>query len=329
MNSNLKNPKVSVVMSVYNGEKYLREAVESILNQTLTDFEFIIINDGSTDNSTNIVQSYSDKRIVFLQQENKGLAKSLNRGIIKGRGEYVARMDADDISHPERLERQIEFLENNPKHVLVGTNAIVIDENGCELFKSDLPSKDDELREAIRIDNPERFYGSPFFHSSVMFRKKIAIEEGIYEEKVFHYIEDILLWIKLSKRGYLANLSEYLLTYRLVPEGIGCVDFRDKRKVRKILSVWIRTGQLSVMDQLFLSDLSKRTTKAKRLSVYNFKVGQARMCAKGNNSSAFKYFLRSLLYYPFYCKGWLYLVVSLMPYSLINYLKGIRKSLLR
>ncbi len=109
----MNNPKITVLMSVYNGEKYLRNAVGSILNQTITDFEFIIINDGSTDGSREILESYNDDRIVLINQNNTGLTKALNKGLSLARGEYVARIDADDSANPARLEKQLIFLRNN------------------------------------------------------------------------------------------------------------------------------------------------------------------------------------------------------------------------
>ena len=104
-------PEVTVLMSVFNGEKYLRESIDSILNQTFSDFEFLIINDGSTDSSRKIILSYDDSRIILVDNnENSGLSKSLNIGIHRGQGEYIARQDADDVSHPKRLEKELQFL---------------------------------------------------------------------------------------------------------------------------------------------------------------------------------------------------------------------------
>ena len=112
-------------MPVYNGEKYLQEAIESILNQTFKDFEFIIINDGSTDKTLEIIKSFTDPRIKLITQENRGIIYSLNKGITESRGKYIARMDADDISLPERLEKEYRFLEQNPNYGIVGTTFLI------------------------------------------------------------------------------------------------------------------------------------------------------------------------------------------------------------
>jgi len=118
----MDRPKISVIMSVYNGEKYLREAIESILNQTFRDFEFIIINDGSTDKTSEILSSYNDPRIVIINNKrNIGLTKSLNKGLKMVKGEYIARQDADDVSLPERLERMVNFLDMNRDVGLLGS----------------------------------------------------------------------------------------------------------------------------------------------------------------------------------------------------------------
>ena len=131
----MSSPAISVIMSVYNDEKYLAKSIESILNQTYSDFEFIIINDGSTDKSMEIIDRYKneDKRVVVVNQENMGLTKSLNKAIKLSKGKYIARMDSDDISVSNRLEKQIEFLKHNKDYALVGTNIVKINISDNEL----------------------------------------------------------------------------------------------------------------------------------------------------------------------------------------------------
>src|SRR5688500_9607984 len=122
------SPIISVVLPVYNSENYIKEAIDSILNQTFKDFELIIINDGSVDRSAEVIQAIKDSRIVYVDQQNSGLAATLNRGIQMARGKYIARQDNDDISIPERLDMQVNFMENNPGVALLGTCAEIIDE---------------------------------------------------------------------------------------------------------------------------------------------------------------------------------------------------------
>ena len=172
-------PMVSVVMAVYNEELYLQQAIESILNQSLDDFEFVIVNDGSTDRSAEIIRSYNDSRIRLLNQENRGLTRSLNRGIKEARGGMIARMDADDISEPKRLEMQVEFLEANPDYVLVGTNVWIMTDDGEIIRKSNYPVNDEGVRQVLLHTDY-----SPFCHSSVMFRKDAAMKCGLYDERL-------------------------------------------------------------------------------------------------------------------------------------------------
>ena len=199
------NPKISVVMSIYNGEKHLRESIESILNQTFTDFEFIIVNDGSTDGSLEIIESYKDSRIRIIDnEENIGLTKSLNKAIKKARGKYIARHDADDISLPTRLELQHEYLEKHPEVALLGTGIYVINEMG------------DEIEKRIMHPNPKKslLKGNRFIHGSVMFRKSLIDELGAYNETL-RYSQDYELWLRLSKKYNMRNLTSPLYKLRM------------------------------------------------------------------------------------------------------------------
>lgn len=196
-------------MSVYNGERYLREAVESILNQTFTDFEFIIIDDGSTDSTWDILAEYAtrDRRIVLMRnEENIGLTKSLNRGLRVARGKYIARQDADDISMPERLAKQVSVLDTRPQVVLVGASARQVDETGCPIGK------------AIRQENPHfnrwrLLFGNYMIHSTTMFRREIALQIGGYDESL-PYAQDYDLWSRLCSVGEVTQVQEILVEYR-------------------------------------------------------------------------------------------------------------------
>lgn len=205
-------PVVSVVMSVYNGEKYLRQSIESILNQTFTDFEFIIINDGSTDSTKDIVESYQDPRIVFSSRTNKGLVASLGEGIEKARGQYIARQDDDDISGKDRLKKTMEALKANPGVGLIGSARQNIDEAGNKLDIVTMPLSDADIRLYLH-------YHNPFCHGSIMFKKADYIVVGGYEEG-FVPAEDYRLWAKLLEVTKGMNLADVLYTYRINPEGI-------------------------------------------------------------------------------------------------------------
>jgi glycosyltransferase involved in cell wall biosynthesis len=204
-------PKVTVLMAVYNGERFLREAIDSILAQSFRDFEFLIINDGSTDNTREIVQSYSDPRIRLVDNGcNLGLTRSLNRGLELAEGQFIARQDADDISEPERLSRQVAFLEAHPEVVLLGTWYKEIDAQGNVVGNRELPCDYTQICWSL-------LFFCPFVHSSVMFRRAVVQEPvGFYDES-FVYAQDYDLWCRITRHYSVANLNQYLLKLRIQP----------------------------------------------------------------------------------------------------------------
>ena len=210
----MPEPLVSIVMSVFNGESYLKEAVESILQQTFDDFEFIVINDASTDSSGVILDRYHDERIIIIGNEtNRGLTSSLNKGIRKARGRYLARMDADDISSPSRLQKEIEFLDAHPGHAAVGSFARIIDEQSRLIRLCPHPVDDRAVRRYLRRDNC-------ITHGSAMIRSDCLVEVGLYDETISRS-QDYDLWLRLSQRYRLANIPEYLYSFRVHPRSIG------------------------------------------------------------------------------------------------------------
>ena len=206
----MKEPKVTVLMSVYNGEKYLREAIDSILNQTFTDFEFLIINDGSTDKTQDILNSYNDTRIKIINnEENIGLTKSLNKGLRLSRGKYIARQDADDISLPERLEKELQAIESSKEIGAVSCWIKIVNENTGEIsfWPSDMEN-----------NSPEEIYYTLFFenciaHSTVLFCKDIVLKIGGYSNR-FEKSQDYDLWIRLSQVAKIVKLKENLVIRR-------------------------------------------------------------------------------------------------------------------
>lgn len=198
-------------MPVLNGEKYLKEAIESILHQTFSDFEFIIINDGSTDSTEAIIKSFSDPRIVYIKNEaNLGLSKSFNIGIAAARGEYIARMDADDMSISERFEKQLSYLEVHPDISVLGTAVILMNERGLSLKKASKYTSHVEIKW-------QSLFSTPLFHPTVMARAKI-LKDNRYDES-FYNSEDYELWSRLlfTTSTRFANLTEPLLYYRVFP----------------------------------------------------------------------------------------------------------------
>ena len=204
-------PLISVILPVYNAAGYVEESIQSILNQTCENFELIIIDDGSNDNSGGLIKNIKDARIRFYSQPNMGLAKTLNKGIELANGEFIARQDADDISMPERFEKQIQFLIANPEVNLLGTWAEIFPvKNNVPRFHKH-PANDSELKF-------ELFFDCPFVHSSVMLRKECLKTTGYYNpEKT---AEDFDLWARIARSSKVANIPDVLLRYREVAGGL-------------------------------------------------------------------------------------------------------------
>lgn len=206
-------PKVSILMSTYNNAVYLTRAINSVLNQSFSDFEFIIINDNSSDNTEEIIKSFNDQRIVYLKnEENKGLVFSLNKGLEIAQGELIARIDSDDWWIDEdKLKKQVEFLEKNSEYALVGTWAKVYDKTGNELYGIVHPTEFKKIKEKMLIKNC-------FVHSSVMFRKLSAFVCGNYNDQE-KYVEDCGLWLRMGEKYRLANVPDYSVGYLLNKTG--------------------------------------------------------------------------------------------------------------
>jgi glycosyltransferase involved in cell wall biosynthesis len=221
------NPLVTVLMPVYNAGDYLRLSIESILAQTFKDFEFLIINDCSTDNSVETILSFIDPRIVLHSNaHNLGQTKSLNIGLKLAKGKYVARMDADDMAFPSWLEKLINYIEKNPDIAAVGTAAIVIDSLGRVKEFRRMPTTFSEI--TFRI-----FYAPPMNHVSVLFNKALILKNGGYDEE-FIVTQDYELWSSLIRNNnQLSNISNILVAYRVHPQSIGFLEankqgFREK-----------------------------------------------------------------------------------------------------
>lgn len=200
---------VSVVMPVYNGEDYLREAIDSILNQTFTDFEFIIINDCSIDATEDIILSYHDSRIVYLRNnQNFGVALSLNRGLDSAKGRYIARLDADDIARPERLRTQVEYMDKHPEVDVLATSSQSFDETGV-LFEGHT-STDEEI---LKLDF---LFSCGICHPTVMMRKSTLEDKNLRYDNAFNKVEDYELWSRMLAMGcVIRSIDVILLDHRL------------------------------------------------------------------------------------------------------------------
>ncbi len=254
-----ENLPISVIMPVYNGEKFVSRAIKSILNQTFRNFEFIIIDDGSRDKTLKILKEFSkkDKRIkVLVNKNNKGIVKSLNKGLKIAKGNYIARMDSDDFSFPKRFELQHKFLEKHKDIYLLGTEAINRILNGNRVYRRRVLKTSKKIEKAL-------FNYCPFTHSSIMFRNT---QEYLYREKML-FIEDYDFYtLMLTDGKKFANLSKPLVEYSLNENSITFLN-REKHMfmaeiVKKFLIQRIRFGndEYTLLDVDILK-ISKRFRK--------------------------------------------------------------------
>lgn len=230
-----KSPRVTVLMPVYNGEQYLGEAIESILGQTFRDFELLIINDGSTDRSVEVIESYRDPRIRLVRNDtNSGLIFTLNKGLELAGGEYVARMDCDDISLPERLAKQVEFLDN---HSAIGVCGTWFRKFGMGTGKVVRWQTDpDSIRCGLLFD-------STVGHPTVMMRNELLKNNDLRYDPAYKNAEDFELWVRVAQYAGLANLDEVQLRYRVHPAQITLSSAAGQRET----AAKVRLAQLKLM----------------------------------------------------------------------------------
>ncbi len=272
------NNLISVLLPVYNCDKYLAESIESILNQTYKNFELIIINDGSTDNSLSIIKKYErlDDRIILVSRKNKGLIETLNEGIKLSKGKYIARMDQDDISVNDRLDNQYKYITKNSLDIC-GGNVITIDKFGNELKYYKKPSNQNDILLTLIND-------VPFAHPSVMIKKSFLIENnllyGIYGNR---NAEDLDLWLNMYRKGAkFGNINEVVLKYRILKNSMSRVNAKNiKMEVREQLN------KFTIEYSKFIEELLKE--KLKNFKQYEKPKEYELMLAK----ASIKYFLNS------------------------------------
>lgn len=235
-----KHPRVSVVLPVYNAEAYLESAVRSVLDQTFQDFEVLLMDDGSSDGSLGILQAFArqDSRCIVHTRENRGLVATLNEGIGYARGELIARMDADDLCLPERFERQVAFLDQNPDCVALGTSAWLIDAEGDRIAERFLPRTHGEIDQAHL-----RGEGGAIYHPAVMIRASSVRSVGGYRQE-YRHAEDFDLFLRMAEIGTLANLPEVLFCYRIHLTSVGIAQRAAQVESTRLAlaDTWLRRG---------------------------------------------------------------------------------------
>lgn len=248
---NIDNPKVTVIMPVYNGELYLREAIESILSQTFTDFEFLIINDGSIDSTRDIILSYNDPRIRLVNNAvNIGLNKSLNIGINMSKGEYIARMDGDDISIPSRFLKQVEFMDRYTDIGVCGTWVKTFGDGTKSIHR--YPSD-------INMIKANLIFRPCLAHPSVIIRKKLLLENKLYYNETFYSCQDYEFWTRCACYFFITNIREVLLFYRINKSSISKKSFvaqQDNAKIVRIREI-MRLGFEPTEEEILLHEKLK------------------------------------------------------------------------
>ena len=245
-------PIISVLMPVYNGAKYIGAAISSILVQTYTEFEFVIVNDGSTDGTLDMINAFHDERIVVINHENnKGIAAALNTGLLASSGKYIVRFDADDICLPERIFIQYTFLSAHPDYVLTGSDAEYISESGEHLFNFKcIGHTNEQINKRIHLH-------CPFIHSSVMYTKEAVLMAGGYSLHA-HNFEDYFLWTKLKKYGKFYNIPMPLLKVRFNPSSSTIDEKLRGRLFRRMKRDIIQCGNISKEEGDILYNIIKR-----------------------------------------------------------------------
>ncbi len=314
-------PKVSVLMAAFNAEQHLCEAVDSILAQTFVDFEFIIVDDGSTDGTATLLDSYSDARIVRLRNEsNIGLTRSLNRGLAVAAGDYVARMDADDISAPERLQRQAAYLDVHPHVGLLGSAFAFVDEAGAEKQVFAPPTQPTDLMAALLVQNQ-------LCHGSVMCRKCCVKAVGGYRD-VFRYAQDYDLWLRLTERCEAASLGEVLYRYRVTPRGISVAKVARQDAFNALAQRCAQQRRLGIPEDLSAAGgiaesgqgdmrLLRRIAASRAMAGYHVRWGRQSLARHAVREARHELFL-ALRQFPLAGAAWLYLGASLMGARLLS-----------
>jgi glycosyltransferase involved in cell wall biosynthesis len=311
----MPDPSVSILMTVFNGERYLRETLESVLAQTFSDFELIIIDDGSTDKTSEIIHAFNDPRTVYHHQPNAGTCRASNKGLSLARGKYVARIDADDICLPERIARQFEFLEMNPDHVLCASRVRIMDAEGNYIYTPELPETDEQVRAFMEHSNP-------FAHSATCFRKEIADRVGGYYEPVKSNFEDFIFLYQLGRHGKIYIFPEPLISYRLLP---GSLSFRIRDvRFRKVQQDIVKRGYAKPEELEFLFSIQKSRNLDPDDKTYNYYILLAKLhkIEAGNCRKSMHYLRKAISMKPFAFKYNASAVLQIFaPVKIIRYIR--------
>ncbi len=306
-------PAITVLMPAYNAGAYVGEAIESVLAQSFPDFEFLIIDDGSTDDTLKIIRGFQDERIRVVSRPNKGLIVSLNEGLQLAEASLIARHDADDVCLPKRLERQYSYLKNNPHVLLVGSDAAYIDKSGnyvCPLAAPIGHSHEEMWR--------RRFEKCPFIHPSVMFQKQAVLALGGYPNHALLF-EDWLLWLRLMQVGPVYNLPETLLHVRLNPESVTADERWYAQEFREIRQRSLHEGKVAEQDATKLATLVRgQSSNAFKQAAYHAVVAKKYLWDNHQPGLARQHLREVIRHCPKRLEPYALYLLSFLPEGLIS-----------
>jgi hypothetical protein len=308
---------VSVILPVWNGERFLAEAVESVLSQTMEAIELLLVDDGSTDGTEEIARDFArrDRRVRVVRLGRSGIADALNAGIARARGRYIARMDADDISHPSRLAKQIAYLDANSDCVAVGSAVEVIDEGGDFVGTRTYPRGHSEITHKMISG-----LSNALAHPTVVTRTEALLSVGGYRRDRVPS-EDLDLWIRLSHIGKLANMSEQLLSYRRHRDTISVRERDSQWKIGNEIINEARKGH--GLPPLVLRPLAAARS---RLASYHFECARTALLS-GPRAAAIKHARASIASEPFWAEPYLALAACAFPKWSLRFLHGLSVAL--
>ncbi|RYD52860.1 MAG: glycosyltransferase family 2 protein [Sphingobacteriales bacterium] len=304
-------PFFTVLMPAYNAAPFLREAIDSVLAQTFPDFELLIVNDGSTDATAAILETYTDPRIRIHHQPNQGVIGALNAGLERAQGTYIARFDADDVCYPQRLAVQAEYFRKHPDCVLLGSAADAIDEEGNFLFEWQPDAYELAGLQQVILE------ACPFDHPTVAYPRTLALQLGGYPNGAIHF-EDHLFWTAFLRQGPVANLKEPLIQHRFNAQSVTIDEKWRGPEFKAIKYRAIQRGSILPEEADRLRDLVKLQdlTRYKK-AAYHAMMGKKYLWNRYDPAKARRHLVRSLRILPTKAEPYLLLAFSVLPQSWI------------
>lgn len=306
--------KLTVLMPAYNAERYIAQAVSSVLGQTFGDFELVVVDDGSTDDTAEIVQSFGDPRIVLVRQENQGIAGALNTGLARARSGLIARFDADDICYAQRLERQYRFMRESPDYLLAGSMVDYADMEGRYLFTYRPPGSTDRMIRGLS------YRVCPFIHSSVIYRRAAVLALGGYNVHA-HGFEDHLLWRRLIRMGKVYNIPEVLMRVRFNPRSLTMDETCRSQVYLATKYEALRKGVIHAGEgQLLLEVIKAQEQSGEREEAYHVLLAKKYLWNNGQPQKAREHARRVLSTRHFTRQGLYLLCLSYLPGPMLVFL---------